>query len=133
MAEGSWNTSSALIGSDRIIVFTFAHFVSDWHGSQSNPCGFAGRFAFVGSSMMIGRNTQCDFEFPFGPPATQIEHGKPTRAETMPKKAVTLDAHFCQLTFTDQARATLQIRHCRWLVLGNALALARAIRNLTNP
>jgi hypothetical protein len=44
--------------------------------------------------MMMGQPTQYDFEFPFGPPATQIEHGKSTSAETMLKKAATLDAHF---------------------------------------
>jgi hypothetical protein len=82
--------------------------------------------------MMIGQPTRYDFEFPFGPPATQIEHGKPTRAETMPKKAATLDAHFCQLIFTDQARVTLHIRLWRWLVLGDVLALTKTIRKSTN-
>jgi hypothetical protein len=60
--------------------------------------------------MIIGPNTQCAFEFPFSPLATQIEHGKLTSAYTMPKNAATLDARFCQLTFTDQARVTLHIR-----------------------
>jgi hypothetical protein len=51
---------------------------------------------------MLGHNTQCDFEFPFGPLANQIERGKSPRAESMRKKTVTLDARFCQLTFTNQ-------------------------------
>jgi hypothetical protein len=59
MDEGTWHTT-ALTGSDRIAVFAFAHFASDWHGSKGNCCGFADRFAFVGSSMMKGHNTQCD-------------------------------------------------------------------------
>jgi hypothetical protein len=82
--------------------------------------------------MMMGKPTQCDLEFLFGPPATQIEHGKPTRAETMPKKAVTLDAHFCQLTVPNEARATSQIRLWRWLAMGDALALTKAICKSTN-
>jgi hypothetical protein len=41
---------------------------------------------------MIGDNTQCDFEFPFGLLATEIERGKLARPETMPKKIATLDA-----------------------------------------
>jgi hypothetical protein len=44
--------------------------------------------------MMMGQPTQCELEFPFGPPATQIEHGKSTSAETLIKKAATFDAHF---------------------------------------
>jgi hypothetical protein len=60
--------------------------------------------------MTMGNNTQYDFGFPFGPPATQIGHAKSVGAETMPKKAATLDVRFCQLTFTDQARVTLHIR-----------------------
>jgi hypothetical protein len=82
--------------------------------------------------MMISHNTQCDFEFPLRPPAPQIEHGKSTSAETRPKKAVTLDARFGQLTFTDQARATLQICPWLWLALGDALAPAETIRKSTN-
>jgi hypothetical protein len=58
----------------------------------------------------MGQPTKCDLEFVFGPPPTEIERGKLTSAETMPKKAVTVDAHFCQLILTDEARTTLQLR-----------------------
>jgi hypothetical protein len=75
---------------------------------------------------------RCDFEFPFGPPPTEIEHGKSISAEPMSKKAVTLDARFCQLTFTDQVRATLQIRPWLWLVLDDALAPTTTICKSTN-
>jgi hypothetical protein len=82
--------------------------------------------------MIVGQPTQCDLEFPFGPPATQIAHGKSISAESMPKKTVTLAAHFCQLNFTDQARAAYKICLWRWLALGDALAPAETIRKSTN-
>jgi hypothetical protein len=58
--------------------------------------------------MMMGHNTQCGFEFLFGPPATQIEHGKSTSADNA-KEGCHFGSALCQLTFTDQARATLKI------------------------
>jgi hypothetical protein len=82
--------------------------------------------------MMMSQPTQCDFEFPFGPPATQIERGKSAGAETMPKKTATLDARFCPLTVLNQARATSQIRLRLCLALGDALAPAQKIRKSTN-
>jgi hypothetical protein len=75
---------------------------------------------------MIGHNTQCDFEFPFGPPATQIGHAKSVGAETMPEKAATLDVRFCQLIVPNQASATLRIRHWLWL------APAKTVHNSIN-
>jgi hypothetical protein len=71
-------------------------------------------------------------ELAFGPFATQIKYAKSASAETTPKRAPTLDARFCQLTFIDQAWATLQIRLWRWLALDDALAPAKTIRNSTD-
>jgi hypothetical protein len=82
--------------------------------------------------MMMGHSTQCDFEFPFGPPATQIERGKSAGAETMPKKTATLEVRFCQLTVPNLARTTSQIRLWRWLAPGDALAPAKTFRTSTN-
>jgi hypothetical protein len=82
--------------------------------------------------MMMCKPTQYDFEFPFGPPATEVKHGKSRGTETMPKKSATLDAHFCQLNFSEQARATPQICPWLWLVLSDALAAATTNRKSTN-
>jgi hypothetical protein len=82
--------------------------------------------------MMMVHNTQYNFVFPFGPQATEIEQGKSAAAETMPKKAATLDARFCQFTFTGKTRAALQICLWRWLAMNDAPAPTKTICKSTN-
>jgi hypothetical protein len=81
---------------------------------------------------MIGHNTQCDVEFPFGPPATQIEHGKSAGAQTMPKKAAALDTRSCQLTHHNPNTGNITDSPLVMAGSGDALAPAGAIGKSTN-